>query len=109
MNGARYTSISGIYDENGNFISFNFKTDSEDKGVIECNKIAETEFFSKPIEEKRAIVARILKHRLDDELRGLVDAGIIQKQNNDNSSRKNADYNNYKNVFLSNSVITQLK
>lgn len=109
MNGARYTSISGIYDENDNFISFNFKTDSEDKGVIECNKLAEKEFFSKPIEEKRAIVARMLKHRLDEELKALVDAGIIQTQKNDNSSQLNAAYNNYKNIFLSNNVITRLK
>ena len=109
MNGARYTSISGIYDEKGNFKSFNFKTDDADGGVIESNKLAEKEFFSKSIQEKRAIVARMLKHRLDEELKALVDAGIIQEVVNDNSSQKNAVYNNYKNVFLSNNVITRLK
>lgn len=109
MNGARYTSISGIYDEKGNFKSFNFKTDDADGGVIESNKLAEKEFFSKSIQEKRAIVARMLKHRLDEELKALVDAGIIQEFINDNSSQKNAVYNNYKNVFLSNNVITRLK
>lgn len=127
MNGARYTSISGIYDENGNFISFNFqefeknddgsfkldkngnKIPTKDKGVVKCNELAEKEFFDKPIEEKRAIVARMLKHRLDEELKALVDAGIIQIQKNDNSSQLNAAYNNYKNIFLSNNVITRLK
>ena len=109
MNGARYTSISGIYDEKGNFKSFNFKTDDADGGVIESNKLAEKEFFSKSIQEKRAIVARMLKRRLDEELKALVDAGIIQEAINDNSSQKNAVYNNYKNVFLSNNVITRLK
>ena len=109
MNGARYTSISGIYDEKGNFKSFNFKTDDIGGGVIESNKLAEKEFFSKSIQEKRAIVARMLKHRLDEELKALVDAGIIQEFINDNSSQKNAIYNNYKNVFLSNNVITRLK
>lgn len=108
-NGARYTSIAGIYDEKGNFISFNYKTDSEDGGIIECNNKAEELFFNKPIEEKRAIVARILKHRLDEELQNLVDAGIIQEQQNDSSARLNAKYNNYKNVFLSDDVITRIK
>jgi len=69
-NGARYFSLAGIYDENDNFISFNFQTFTTDKtgkkvltedtGVIESNKIAEREYFNKPIEEKRRIVSRIL-------------------------------------------------
>lgn len=108
-NGARYTSLAGIYDENGNFISFNYKTDSEDGGIVACNKDAEDKFFNKPIGEKRAIVARILQHRLDDELNALKEAGIIETIVNDNTAAPGAEYSNYKNKYLSSNIINKLK
>lgn len=108
-NGARYTSLAGIYDENGKFISFNYKTDSEDGGIVECNKNAEDKFFNRPIGEKRMIVARILQHRLDDELNALKDAGIIEEVVNDNTEAPGAKYSNYKNKYLSSNIINKLK
>lgn len=118
-NGARYFSLAGIYDENDNFISFNFQTFTTDKtgkkvltedtGVIESNKIAEREYFNKPIEEKRRIVSRILQHRLNDELANMVKHGLIKEQENDVTSAEDKAYRNYANVLLDNDKIERLK
>lgn len=118
-NGARYFSLAGIYDENDNFISFNFQTFTTDKngkkvltedtGVIESNKIAEKEYFNKPIEEKRRIVSRILQHRLNDELANMAKHGLIKEQVNDATSAEDKMYRNYANVLLDNDKIERLK
>ena len=86
-NGARFTSLAGIY-EGENFISFNFQDDvstddakkhrTPTNGIIESYNKAVEKYFSRPIEEKRKMVADILRHRLDDELKHLVDLGIIE-------------------------------
>lgn len=108
-NGARFTSLAGIY-EGENFISFNFQDDvsTEDaekhrtptNGILESYNKAVEKYFSRPIEEKRKIVADILRHRLDDELKHLVDLGIIEVQTNTSSAAVNAKYFNYKNNYL---------
>ncbi len=108
-NGARFTSLAGIY-EGENFISFNFQdnvsTEDAEKhrtptnGILESYNKAVEKYFSRPIEEKRKMVADILRHRLDDELKHLVDLGIIEVQTNTSSAAVNAKYFNYKNNYL---------
>ena len=78
INGARFFSLMGVYDENDNYISFNVYDDSkQDKGVIEGYNRALEYFFNKPVEQQRNMVAKILQHRLEDELQFLVDNGVI--------------------------------
>lgn len=108
-NGARFTSLVGIY-EGDNFISFNFQDDvstddakkhrTPTNGILESYNKAVEKYFSRPIEEKRKMVADILRHRLDDELKHLVDLGIIEVQTNTSSAAENAKYFNYKNNYL---------
>ena len=108
-NGARFTSLAGIY-EGKNFISFNFQDDvstddakkhrTPTNGILESYNKAVEKYFSRPIEEKRKMVADILRHRLDDELKHLVDLGIIEVQTNTSSAAVNAKYFNYKNNYL---------
>ena len=108
-NGARFTSLVGIY-EGKNFISFNFQDDvstddakkhrTPTNGILESYNKAVEKYFSRPIEEKRKMVADILRHRLDDELKHLVDLGIIEVQTNTSSAAVNAKYFNYKNNYL---------
>lgn len=108
-NGARFTSLAGIY-EGDNFISFNFQDDvstddakkhrTPTNGILESYNKAVEKYFSRPIEEKRKMVADILRHRLDDELKHLVDLGIIEVQTNTSSAAENAKYFNYKNNYL---------
>lgn len=98
-NGARFTSLAGIY-EGGQFISFNFKDSSETNGILTSYNLAVEKYFNRPIEEKRKIIAEILRHRLDDELKHLVDLGIIEVQTNVSSAAANAKYFNYKNNYL---------
>lgn len=118
-NGARYFSLAGIYDENDNFISFNFQTFTTDKngkkvltedtGIIESNRVAEENYFNKPIEEKRRIVSRILQHRLNDELTNMAKHGLIKEQINDATSAEDKMYRNYTNLLLDNDKIEKLK
>lgn len=77
INGARFFSLMGIYDENDKYIPFNVYKDTDDKGVIEGYERAMWYFFNQPIEQQRRLVARILKHRLSEELNFLVQNGII--------------------------------
>lgn len=98
-NGARFTSLAGIY-EGGEYISFNFKDATETGGILTAYNLAIEKYFNRPIEEKRKIVAEILRHRLDDELKHLVDLGIISEQTNAQSEAANAKYFNYKNNYL---------
>lgn len=98
-NGARFTSLAGIY-EGGEYISFNFKDATETGGILTAYNLAIEKYFNRSIEEKRKIVAEILRHRLDDELKHLVDLGIISEQTNAQSEAANAKYFNYKNNYL---------
>lgn len=114
--GARFLSMTGVYIQEKNekgetvdvFVPFNKKTKDGTDGILEGYHNAKKYFFDKSYEEKCAIVARILQHRLDEELDKLVEAGIIQVEQNDNTSNKNKKYYNFKNRYLDNDKIKML-
>lgn len=109
INGARFFSLMGIYDENGNYVSFNFKDDSRDGGVINSFNKAYDTFFGDHVsqEKRRYYVAKILQRRLNDELKFLVENGIIEEV-----SRPASDphpYFKYKNKLMDQDKIDALK
>lgn len=109
INGARFFSLMGIYDENGNYVSFNFKDNSKDGGVINSFNKAYDMFFGDHVsqEKRRYYVAKILQHRLNDELNFLVENGIIEEV-----SRPASDphpYFKYKNKLMDQDKIDALK
>ena len=109
INGARFFSLMGIYDENGNYVSFNFKDNSEDGGVINSFNKAYDMFFGDHVsqEKRRYYVAKILQRRLNDELKFLVENGIIEEV-----SRPASDphpYFKYKNKLMDQDKIDALK
>ena len=109
INGARFFSLMGIYDENDNYVSFNFKDDSKDEGVINSFNKAYDMFFGDHVsqEKRRYYVAKILQRRLNDELKFLVENGIIEEV-----SRPASDphpYFKYKNKLMDQDKIDALK
>ena len=109
INGARFFSLMGIYDENDNYVSFNFKDNSKDGGVINSFNKAYDTFFGDHVsqEKRRYYVAKILQRRLNDELKFLVENGIIEEV-----SRPASDphpYFKYKNKLMDQDKIDALK
>lgn len=94
MHGARFTSLTGVYDERtGEFIEFNKIIKSDPNlGVLKCYELAKQYFFDKAINPKtgqletdeelrarqRSQMSYVLQHRLDEELDNLVAKGILE-------------------------------
>ena len=94
MHGARFTVLTGVYDEStGKYIEFNKVIKSDpDLGVKKCYELAKQYFFDKAMNPKtgqletdeelrcrqRSQIASILQHRIDEELDNLVDKGILE-------------------------------
>lgn len=116
--GARFAFLSGIYDENGIYVSFNrYEKDEADGGVMSSYQLANNAFFSKSKEEQRAIIQRTLQHRLDELLADLVEKGIIYRveenttyhlKNGQRVKSQHSKYLGYANRYLDNSKIEYL-
>lgn len=106
--GARMSSLLGVwenqYDNDGNitgehFISFNDgRHDPEDD-----LRMADIHFFSLPIEEQKALIAKNLQKVADKELQTLVELNLISKEDKSNP------YLGYTNNGLNSKVIDQIK
>ena len=106
INGARFFSLMGIYDDSGKYIPFNVYEDTKDKGVIKGYERAMKYFFNQPKEIQRKLVARILQHRLNEELDFLVQNGIISI--NKRPSTDPHQYFKYENVYFDQNSIDRL-
>lgn len=119
---ARFAFLLGVYTEDKKdgykyksskekFISFNFTKkwnkdtkQYEDASLEDCLKTADKYFFNKSKEERRSMIANILQHRLDEQLEWAVNAGIIEKVQNNIG-----EYASYKNKLLNDDKIQALK
>lgn len=101
--GARLAFMIGIYDEGGNFISFNNNKRSPEKDI----ELAIEHFYSKPIEEQRLIMARTMQKRLEEELKHLEENGIIERVKGQEG--KFSPLLGYRNKYLDADKIQQLK
>lgn len=107
--GAKFSSLLGVYEETYNkdgvangeqFISFN----DGSKSWYENLAIAEAYFFSRPVEEQRALIAKNLQHLLDDELKTALELGLIEKVRDTGNP-----YLDYKNKGLDKSAISLIQ
>lgn len=105
----KFSSLLGIWEQtfdkegkpNGEqYISFNDSKKSWEENL----SLAEAYFFSRPIEEQKALMARILTKRTESELDNAVKLGLIKVVNNNKNN-----FINYKNVGLNNKVIQSIK
>lgn len=98
-NGTIFACLTGVYDDNGNYVAFNRVLDENGNYVSPEENVrrAKEMFFDKTDEEKHAILKTIMQKQREKELQHMVDLGLIQKEGM-----------LYKNVGLNNSAITTI-
>lgn len=73
-NGTRFSSLTSIFDDNGNRIKFN----DPKKSSIDCLKLADEQFFNKSREQQRNIMARVLDIQFKEEVKKAIKLGLIK-------------------------------
>lgn len=98
-NGTIFSCLTGVYDDNGNYVAFNRVLDEDGNYVSPEENIrrAKEMFFDKTNEEKRAILKTIIQKQREKELQHMIDIGIVKKEGM-----------LYKNVGLNNTAITTI-
>lgn len=81
IQGARYTSLLGVFDETGKFVEFNTLVNESGgyKNEWENQKTANEYFFNKSVQEQQSMIKQVLTVQLRKELEELEKMGMIKR------------------------------